>query len=259
MRAPIDSQTTTPMFGARPPYHGSREAKQRKADSADPVDEAAGRSHQQVLVETDDPLDKGVTRQVVTIDNHAARNAHQKNVRTRRRPHPEMNLEEDIAHPRFIRSLKPLLPGSHLPFLEVPHVGTKHRFVVNLNALGLDVRCRRLDRDQWKTHAWILHLTVAARPHFILLRCRCGIWIVLVRDVESDKRREGETGTSYLQKTNLPSTYKAVAAQGQRVHQTGPECMPTTKITWTIIPAGIKRLRLENHSSSSSNFGQKDL
>jgi len=28
-----------------------------------------------------------------------------------------MNLEEDIAQPKFIGSLEPLLPGSHLPFL----------------------------------------------------------------------------------------------------------------------------------------------
>ena len=90
-----------PVSGARPSYHSSREAKQRQAGAADPVDEVTGRSWQQVLVEANDPLDfEGVPGEFVTIDNQAARDAHQENVRPRHRAHPQMNQEEDIAHSR---------------------------------------------------------------------------------------------------------------------------------------------------------------
>src|SRR6202043_2059015 len=77
----------------------------------DPVYPMAGRSRQPILVKIHKPLDGHLPRQLIAIDNQAAGHAHHEEVRGDDRPHPKVNLEQDVAHPELFRGVEPLLPG----------------------------------------------------------------------------------------------------------------------------------------------------
>ena len=98
MAAPIDCQAATPVSDPRPPYDCAGEAKQRTADAADAINEAAGGSHKQVFVKAHEPLDEGVPSQFVTKNDRAAGSTHKEDVYGGYCSQPKMHLEEDVAY-----------------------------------------------------------------------------------------------------------------------------------------------------------------
>src|SRR5665213_2136574 len=117
MRIPVYSQGATPIGYSRPPDNGPRKTHQNHTNSANPVYKTTGRSKQQVLVKVDYPFDRGNKGgrplQFVTVDNHAASNAHQNYVHTESCTHPQMNVEKALANPHTLRVVQPSLPSGH--------------------------------------------------------------------------------------------------------------------------------------------------
>src|SRR5258708_40100349 len=58
-----------------------------------------------------EPLDGEPSRHLVAEDNYAAGYAHQNNIQTDSCPHPQVNLEQSLAHPNPLGVLQPLLPS----------------------------------------------------------------------------------------------------------------------------------------------------
>src|SRR5258708_36015985 len=58
-----------------------------------------------------EPLDGEPSRHLVAEDNYAAGYAHQNNIQTDSCPHPQVNLEQSLAHPKPLGVLQPLLPS----------------------------------------------------------------------------------------------------------------------------------------------------
>ena len=66
-------------------------------------------SEQQVFVKLHQPLDREPSGQLVAENYYAAGQAHQHDIKTDARSHPQVNLEQSFAYPKPLGVLQPLL------------------------------------------------------------------------------------------------------------------------------------------------------
>ena len=74
------------------------------------IHDSANIPYQKLAVKSYEPLERERTRKFVTENDGSSGNAHQQHIWGGHRPHPEVNLEDDLPDARLLGVLQPLLP-----------------------------------------------------------------------------------------------------------------------------------------------------
>lgn len=114
VRAPANLQAAAPVLHARPPNDCAGQAQERQTAGANAVDPSASRSGKKACVKFYEPLYGLPSRQLISEDNDAARDAHEGNVGARHRSNPKVQLKQGGVQFRPLRLLQPSIPPTGL-------------------------------------------------------------------------------------------------------------------------------------------------